>query len=214
MSNDQVSLNASKELILASNRTLHEVDFEGPRSLRIGRFPAFDYFGDGSFYLLDSPGHAIGHLCGLARTTTSPDSFILLGGDICHYAGIFRPSKHLLLPTSITPHPFQPESDLPLCPGHIWEELQKSRQRGSTDTLFDMTFGHDIPLATHTTGKLQELDCLDNVFVIIAHDSTVRDGVPHFPESLNDWMERGWGERVKWSFFRDLKPVWESQGAL
>lgn len=53
-----------------------------------------------------------------------------------------------------------------------------------------MTFGSDIPLATDTVGSLQELDCLGDVFVIIAHDSTVRDGVPHFPHSLNDWKER------------------------
>ncbi|KAF3010337.1 hypothetical protein E8E14_007988 [Neopestalotiopsis sp. 37M] len=195
-----------------ANRELREIDFEGPDTLNIGRFPAYDYFGDGSFYLLDSPGHAIGHLCGLARTTTSPASFVLLGGDICHYAGIFRPSKYLPVPATIQPHPCKPDSSLPLCPGHAWEDLQRSRQRGSTDSLFDMTFGDDVPLATHTAGKLQELDCLDNVFVIIAHDSTVRDAVPHFPESLNDWKAKGWGERTKWSFFRDLQPVWESQG--
>lgn len=41
-------------------RNLREIDFEGAGSLRIGKFPAVDFFGDGSFYLLDSPGHAIG----------------------------------------------------------------------------------------------------------------------------------------------------------
>jgi hypothetical protein len=54
-------------------------------------------------------------------------------------------------------------------------------------SLYDMTFGHDIPLARNTATRLQELDADDRVFVIIAHDSTVRDGVDHFPESLNDW---------------------------
>jgi hypothetical protein len=177
----------------------------------IGRFPAYDYFGDRSFYLLDSPGHAVGHLCGLARTTKSPDTFILLGGDICHYAGIFRPSKHLPVPSTIKPHPCHPLGDMVLCPGHAWEELQKSRGREATDTLFNMTFGLDIPLATHTAGKLQELDCLDNVFVIIAHDSTVRDGVPHFPENINNWKENGWAEKLKWAFLRDLEVYWKSK---
>ncbi|KAI1880418.1 hypothetical protein JX265_002039 [Neoarthrinium moseri] len=195
-----------------ANRNLHEIKFEGEQSLKIGRFPAYDYFGDGSFYLLDSPGHAVGHLCGLARTTTSPDTFVLLGGDVCHYAGIFRPSKHLPVPTCITPHPCQPHGGLSLCPGHAWEELQQSRGRDATDTLYDITFGLDIPLATNTVGKLQELDCLDNVFVVIAHDSTVRDGVPHFPESLNDWKDKGWGEKVRWAFFRDLEQYWKSKG--
>ncbi|KAH8682080.1 metallo-beta-lactamase superfamily protein [Xylariales sp. PMI_506] len=194
-----------------ANRNLREIEFNGPQSLAIGRFPAFDFFGDGSFYLLDSPGHAVGHLCGLARTTTNPDTFVLMGGDVCHYAGIFRPSKHLPVPDTISPHPCQPQSGIALCPGHAWEELQESRGRATTDTLYDITFGLDIPLATHTVGKLQELDCLSNVFVVIAHDSTVRDGVPHFPASLNSWKKEGWGDRLKWAFFRDLEVYWKSK---
>ncbi|KAK4120119.1 metallo-beta-lactamase superfamily protein [Parathielavia appendiculata] len=197
-----------------AGRNLREITFEGGQSLLAGKFPAYDYFGDGSFYLLDSPGHAVGHLCGLARTTKDPDTFVLLGGDICHYAGIFRPSEHLPIPSTITPHPCHPHSATAtsLCPGHAWEELQASRGRKGTDTLYDMTFGLDIPLATRTMGRLQELDCLENVFVIISHDSTVRDGVPHFPESLNAWKEKGWGERLKWSFLKDLEVYWRSRG--
>ena len=196
------------------DRNLREITFNGPQSLQIGRFPAFDYFQDGSFYLLDSPGHAIGHLCGLARTTTNPDTFILLGGDICHYAGIFRPSEHLHVPASIMPHPCFPHSDIPFCPGSAFDELQQSRRRKSTSSLYDITFGHDIPLATRTVGNLQELDCDENVFIIIAHDSTVRDGVPHFPESLNAWKEKGWGKSLKWAFFRDLTPYWKTKGLV
>jgi hypothetical protein len=58
-----------------------EVDFTSS-DITIGRFKAFDYFGDGSFYILDSPGHAVGHINALARTSASPKpSFIHLGGD-------------------------------------------------------------------------------------------------------------------------------------
>lgn len=189
-------------ITLPRGRELHEISFQGDSSLHIGQFTAFDYFGDGSFYLLDSPGHAIGHLCGLARTTISPDTFILLGGDVCHYAGILRPSKYLPVPKCISPHPCRPmESGAVLCPGSAWEELQNSRGRQSDDTLFDMTFGMDIPLASQTVCSLQQLDCQENIFVIIAHDSTVRDGAPHFPRSLNDWKARGLGEGLKWSFY-------------
>ncbi|KAG9074304.1 hypothetical protein FRC06_010784, partial [Ceratobasidium sp. 370] len=70
-------------LILESaykGRELVEISFEDGPSLFLGRFRALDYFGDGSFYLLDSPGHAVGHICGLARTT--PDTFLFMGGDI------------------------------------------------------------------------------------------------------------------------------------
>ncbi|KAF6827224.1 metallo-beta-lactamase superfamily protein [Colletotrichum plurivorum] len=195
-----------------ANRTLREISFQGPQAFRIGRFPAFDYFGDGSFYLLDSPGHAVGHLCGLARTTRGPDTFILLGGDVCHYAGIFRPSKYLPVPESISPHPCRPHDNIALCPGSAWDELQASRGRCSTDALFDATFGLDLPKVAETIESLQQLDCDENVFVIIAHDSTVRDAVPHFPRSLNAWKSEGWGKAVKWAFFRDLEAYWDSKG--
>ncbi|KAF4555239.1 Cytochrome P450-like protein 80 [Elsinoe fawcettii] len=193
-------------------RSLREITFEGADTLLIGKFRAYDFFQDGSFYLLDSPGHAVGHMCGLARTTTEPATFILLGGDVCHYAGIFRPSGLLPVPAKISPHPCRPGMESVLCPGHAWEELQKSRGRTSDDPLFDMTFGLDIPLANMTKCHLQELDCDDDVFVIIAHDSTVRDGVAHFPASLNDWKAKGLGARLKWAFMRDLEPYWRSQG--
>lgn len=201
------------KLPLHRGRELEEILFDGPNASRIGSFPAYDYFGDGSFYLLDSPGHAVGHLCGLARTTFSPDTFALLGGDVCHYAGIFRPSQYLPVPESISPHPCRPHDlGVSLCPGTAWEDLQKSRGRGGTDTLYDITFGLDIPLATKTMGKLQELDCHPDVFVIIAHDSTVRDGAPSFPESLNDWKARGLGQQLKWRWLRDLVNYWKSKG--
>jgi glyoxylase-like metal-dependent hydrolase (beta-lactamase superfamily II) len=198
-----------------SGRELREIPFEGPQSLTISQFPAYDFFGDGSFYLLDSPGHAVGHLCGLARTTTSPDTFVLMGGDVCHYSGIMRPSKLLPIPPCISPHPCYPsDSSRVLCPGHAWEKLQATRSRAVDDTLYDLTFGLDIPLATKTVGQLQELDCNEDIFVIIAHDATVRDGVPHFPENLNSWKASGWGERLRWAFLRDLREYWSSQGCL
>lgn len=162
--------------------------------------------------MLDSPGHAVGHMSGLVRTTNNPDTFILLGGDICHYAGIFRPSQYQPVPDSILPHPCKPNANTPLCPGTAFADLQASRGRKTHDTLYDITFGLDIPLATKTVGCLQELDCDERVFVIIAHDSTVRDYVDHFPLSLNDWKQRGWGKSLKWMFLRDLKNYWNEKG--
>jgi glyoxylase-like metal-dependent hydrolase (beta-lactamase superfamily II) len=200
--------------VYCSGRTLREITFD-PQTLRIGQFRAVDYFDDGSFYLLDSPGHAIGHLCGLARTTVNPDTFILLGGDIAHYAGIFRPSVHLPLP-SIIPHGLGPlhTVEAEFCPGSAWEELQSSRGRKTTDSLFDPTFGYDVPLAMETIRKLQEADCDEDVFVIIAHDGAVRDGVPHFPAALNQWKEKGWAKSLRWAFLKDLEGYWRQKGLM
>ncbi|KAJ5261444.1 hypothetical protein N7478_012039 [Penicillium angulare] len=195
-------------------RNLREIQFGGPDFFKIGQFNAFDYFGDGSFYLLDSPGHAIGHLCGLARTTTNPDTFVLLGGDVCHYGGIFRPSKYLPVPDTIHPHPCYPQKNIPFCPGGAFEELQQSRGRTITEPLFTPTFGHDIPQIIETIGKLQEADCHDNILVIIAHDATVRDLVDHLPLSLNKWKDKGWGKDAKWAFLRDAEVYWKSKGVL
>lgn len=59
-------------------RSLREMDFDRhPGKVTIGRFKAIDWFGDGSFYLLHTPGHSPEHMCGLARV--QPDSFILMG---------------------------------------------------------------------------------------------------------------------------------------
>jgi hypothetical protein len=137
-----------------------------------------------------------------------------MGGDVCHYAGIFRPSQYLPIPNTISPHPCHPEHDSVLCPGEAFAQLQKSRGRESTDSLFDLTFGLDLELATKTTHQLQELDCNEDIFVVVAHDSTVRDGVPHFPQSLNDWKAQGFGKGLKWAFLRDLENYWKAEGLL
>lgn len=70
-----------------------EQDFKGrnvieaPFNLKIGKFDAWDYFGDGSVYVLNTPGHATGHVSALIKTT--PDTAIFMGGDLCHFTGMF-----------------------------------------------------------------------------------------------------------------------------
>ena len=43
---------------------------------------AWDYFGDGSFYLINSPGHVNGHINALVRL--GPHRWVLLASDACH----------------------------------------------------------------------------------------------------------------------------------
>ncbi|KAJ5880324.1 uncharacterized protein N7473_011377 [Penicillium subrubescens] len=62
---------------------------------RTGELPDPDlriFFGDGSLYLLPTPGHAVGHMAALVRVTSGPDSFVLLDDDACDYCGELRPS--------------------------------------------------------------------------------------------------------------------------
>ncbi|KAJ7625438.1 hypothetical protein B0H17DRAFT_1164394 [Mycena rosella] len=63
---------------LAYGGNLVAVDFASSQ-LEFAGFKVHDFFGDGSLYLLDVPGHLPGHLCALARVT--PTSFLFLGGD-------------------------------------------------------------------------------------------------------------------------------------
>nr|GAT49592.1 metallo-beta-lactamase superfamily protein [Mycena chlorophos] len=98
---------------LAHNLT--KVDFT-KSTLTIGSLPAVDFFNDGSFYLLDSPGHLAGQMTGLARVTVSPDSFVLFAADTAHHIGVTRPRPLLA-------HNFP-------CPGDI---LAASRSAISTD---------------------------------------------------------------------------------
>ncbi|KAG1741132.1 hypothetical protein EDB19DRAFT_2038912 [Suillus lakei] len=73
------SLFSSTALPLERSSFLPLSDF----SLSIGPFLALDYFGDGSMYIIDAPGHVRRHINKLART--SPDgAWILLGGDSAH----------------------------------------------------------------------------------------------------------------------------------
>lgn len=45
---------------------------------------SLDWFGDGSFYLLDAPGHVLGHIAAMVRTTADPPTYMVLAGDAAH----------------------------------------------------------------------------------------------------------------------------------
>ncbi|EXJ82702.1 hypothetical protein A1O3_06516 [Capronia epimyces CBS 606.96] len=189
-------------------RKVHEVDFEGPGSLQLGPFRAFDYFHDGSLYLLDTPGHSVGHLCALVRTTADPATFLFFGGDCAHHCAEVRPSEYLPLPTSILPNPLPSfDRSVPLCPGTCFEDLNISRGRDAHGPLWQPKSGHDLAETIRTIGKVQEFDGEDNVLLLLAHDSSVRHvQMPFFPEAINDWKKRGLGRDLRWSWIADLEP--------
>lgn len=200
-----------------AGRELREIQFT--QGTTVGRFNAFDYFGDGSFYLLDSPGHAVGHLCGLARVTTtaaaggssssSSSSFILMGGDASHHAGEFRPSAYLPLPETISPHPFDDNAATAAmpCPGALVEHLlqdggdrTKPFYRVATEGLH-----HDAAETGRTVEKVQEADAHDAVLVVVAHDASLKGVLDFFPAYANDFVEKKWVEKGRWAFLKDFK---------
>ena len=77
-----------------------ELSFEKHHWVEVGPFPrALDFFGDGSLFLLDTPGHMAGHLGALALT--GPDEWVFMGGDCCHHRSLLVGSR----PMSVTMGP-------------------------------------------------------------------------------------------------------------
>ena len=189
----------------AEGRVVREVSFD--TGLRIGRFDALDFFGNGSFYLLDAPGHAIGHLCALARTTAAPSSFVFMGADACHHPGVLRPTEYLPLPRLITPSPFAHiEKAVTACPGALLQQLTPGLN--PSVPFFTISNGPLFPdhnAALDTVRKIQELDAAENVFVVIAHDLSLRDRIPLFPNKINEWRANDLRSATRWLFCSDFE---------
>jgi glyoxylase-like metal-dependent hydrolase (beta-lactamase superfamily II) len=184
-------------------REVRDVSFTKD-GLKLGRFNAFDYFGDGSFYLLDSPGHAIGHLCGLARVTTDVDSYIFMGGDVCISGGQLRPSEYVPFPDSIQPHPFHTGDDTS-CPGEIFEHLLP---HGKTRPFYNLARDgiHSNPDEGEATiSKVIGADAHNEVLIVMAHDPTVPLWVDFFPTYANDFLKKGWKEKGRWLFLKQFE---------
>lgn len=185
------------------NREIHELEFP-PTCMKVGRFAAIDYFGDGSFYLLDTPGHAISHISALARTNASPPSFVLLTGDSCHHAGEIRPTKHIPLPDMIEPSPV-PDIIHPICPGHVFRSIHPDQSRVTPFYTITEAFNDDVETANSTITGLQELDSGNNILTLITHDSALLSEIPLFPKSLEGWADTDIKKRLNWKFLADFR---------
>lgn len=187
-----------------AGRELVEISFSS--GLKIGQYPAYDFYGDGSFYLLATPGHTHDHISGLARTKADPPEFMFLGGDIAHHSGEFRPTEYLPLPEQISPSPI---ASMTICPGSLFEAIHPDQANYSTKPFHHLTteggVHADTPAAQDSLDKMQEFDAQDNVFVAIAHDRTLYEVVEYFPKSgANEWKAKGWKTEGRWRFLGDF----------
>lgn len=205
---------------LYRERTVIEVTFSDSF---IGGLQAYDYFGDGSFYLLNSPGHTVAHLSALARTTapigqSDQSTFILLGGDIAHSPALFRPSIFRPLPGTIT----LPDAESGLIKElttepflevhHTWNTYHGHKRAPNSPYCTAKGPHHDLAATQDTIDKLSALDAMDNVLTVLAHDKSLLKVVNFFPEFANDWRARGWSEKCRWAFISDFRPLAASQG--
>ncbi|KAJ7151136.1 hypothetical protein C8R46DRAFT_1007946 [Mycena filopes] len=196
---------------LAGRKLVH-LDFD-TSTLVIGGLRALDYFEDGSFYILDVPGHQAGHVCGLARVT--PTSFVFLGADACHHAGVLRPTANL--------HHHVP------CPGELIAAARSSvahthiHAPGTSDSdgsNFDLAarttpllsiaedgYFEDPPSAHESIRKIGDFDANADVFVVLGHDESLGPVIGPFPTSLDAWQAKGWKKEATWAFVDAKNPA-------
>ena len=195
---------------------LNQADYEGrdvvevpfDDGLKIGAFQAHDYFGDGSFYIMNVPGHAVGHICGLVRTT--PDTFVLLGGDCCHHTGMIRPSEFVPMPEQIPEDTVFDRAISHPCPCSAFLSSHPDQENGRTTPFFRpstsaASFYVDPKTALESTVKLREFDADPNILIAIAHDPTSLDVFDFFPKhTMNDWKAKGWKKAAHWGFLSEI----------
>lgn len=227
----------NKEAVFLSSdfagRHNNEIDFS-KSTLKIGGFRALDFYDDGSFYLLDTPGHDHGHLSALARTTSSKaghgkDTFILLAGDACHFCGVLRPNvshpfpqPHLPSSTIGVSDVENSESLLSRHPKYQQSPLAaaKSVEEARVNPWYGIAAGQlstflDPVLGQRTANTIKEtFDEAENVFVALCHDLSLLaedNGRPVLPTlndapqgDLNGWYENGWKDKLYWTWVSQL----------
>ncbi|KZO99395.1 Metallo-hydrolase/oxidoreductase [Calocera viscosa TUFC12733] len=145
---------------------------------KVGSFEAaWDFFGDGSLYLMQAPGHCPGHQVALCRVSTSPDTYVLLGGDTCHSRHIYTP-----FPTPVA------RSDI-ACWAHPAEG-----PAGSTKGTHTMHV--DVAEAYKSIAKLTRMEMEANVMCVLAHEGELTEelgfGIGEMKQGWEKWKESGW----------------------
>ncbi|KAJ6257339.1 Cytochrome P450 monooxygenase andK [Drechslerella dactyloides] len=190
-----------------AGRPVTELSF-APSQITIGGLKAIDFFADGSFYLLDAPGHAVGHINALARTTSSPDTFIFLGADSYHLGAQLRPNEHTPLPDVIEIEGFSPCP----CPGDLLTRIHPALPAGENAarttpfySIPEKSVAVDSARAQDVVCKIQAFDADEDILVLNAHEWNYYDVLELFPRRANGWKEKGWKDRARWRFLRELQ---------
>ena len=188
------------------DRSVNELSFSD--DLRVAGYQAVDYFGDGSLYILNTPGHAIGHISALVRTTTN--TFVFLGGDICHFGGAFRPTDYVPMPPFLSadeagrsdqPGPFE---------SSVFTRCHPNQQKSTTSPYYrpcsdSGSWYCNPPQALESIESLKAIDADERVLVLIAHDPSMMDVLTFFPHgTINDWKKSGWKQKLRWRFLNEL----------
>jgi hypothetical protein len=171
--------------------------------ITVGGMPGYDYFGDGSFYILDAPEHSLGHMNALARTSVELERFILMTADSVHLGGEFRPTDAVPLPDPVN------VAGLHSCPCPA-EILLKHHPRRSGTLPFlglDRRFPENLEDAQKTIERVQDFDVDERDFVVFTHDTSIFDIVEFFPVTADEWRRKGGKEKSRWASLPFLQKV-------
>ncbi|KAK0758015.1 hypothetical protein N5P37_009313, partial [Trichoderma harzianum] len=102
-----------------------------------------DFFGDGSFFIIDTPGHLPGHVIGLAQT--KPDEWVILGGDCCHHRALLNGSRQVSLTGCPGGTSMHTDTAVAI------KSIEKLRELDQDETIF-VALSHDASLE----GKMPE----------------------------------------------------------
>lgn len=120
-------------------------DPAGRKWAPLGPFPhALDFFGDGSLYVVDAPGHIPGHICVMARTSAD-GAWVCLAGDGAH------DWRHLTGEAGIGHIPVCMHLDLPAALANI-ERLKAVKDIPRVRVLL----AHDVPFVKEGKGYWPE----------------------------------------------------------
>ena len=192
----------------SQGRELIELDFDGSEArLKVAGLRAIDWFEDGSFYILEAPGHTTEHIMALART--SADKFVLLAGDSAHHCGEFRPTPLTPLPDNISPSPLEDSTSASVCPCSLFERIHPNPGSFRTTPFYEAAAPMvEDPVAHRATlDALKTLDASPDVFVILAHDASLLDVLEFFPTAdLTGWEKRPSRKDIgQWRFLDDFR---------
>ncbi len=138
-----------------------------------------------------------------------------MGGDICHFPGMFRPSKASPLPDPI-PASARLDSSFPTpCPCSVFDAVHPTHDKdqarqepfyGVTRSDHSSHAGRDQ--AIKDIRKMQDFDASPNVLIAIAHDPSLLQVLPILnerpEEDINEWKVKGWKDKIRWGFLNEL----------
>ncbi|KZT55466.1 Metallo-hydrolase/oxidoreductase [Calocera cornea HHB12733] len=165
------------EQVTALGKTPRIIDFSGEAIQPVGAFErGYDYFGDGSVWLVHTPGHTKDHMSALVRVAPSPDAqYVLVGGDTAHH------------PCLLCTHA-----------GHTQYQLRATfRNPLAPEGAPEVAMHFDADLARDSIKRTKRMEAEPNVMCVMAHEYGYwkywrdNDEIMFPGLGLGEWKKRG-----------------------